>query len=206
MRQFRVGLTGGIASGKSTVANLFAARGVPVIDTDEIARAVVQPGEPALAEVLRAFGAEFRLPDGTLDRQRLRQRVFASDPDRRRLEAILHPAIRAATLQACDRSGGPYQIVVVPLLFESGFDALLERVLVVDCPEAEQRRRLLARDGETPAQVDRILASQADRATRIRGADDIIDNRGKPAELAARVAALHADYLVHAAQFQARPS
>lgn len=201
MRAFRVGLTGGIASGKSTVARLFAAHGVPVIDTDEIARAVVAPGEPALAAVLQHFGAGFRGADGGLDRRKLRARVFANPGDRERLETLLHPHIESATLAASARAGGPYQILVVPLLIESGFDRHVDRILVVDCPENLQRQRLLERDGEAADQVERILAAQADRGTRLQRADDVIVNTESPASLAAAVARLHADYLARARAF-----
>lgn len=200
MREFRVGLTGGIASGKSTVARLFAELGVPVIDTDEIARDVVRPGGPALPAVVAAFGAAVLAPDGTLDRRRMRERVFADEAARRRLEAILHPHIEAATLAASERAGGPYQLLVVPLLLESGFDRLVDRVLVVDCPEELQRQRLLARDGGSPGEADRILAAQLDRATRLARADDVVDNAGGLAAVRARVAELHAAYLGLAAR------
>lgn len=204
MRYFRVGLTGGVASGKSTVARLFAAHGVPVIDTDELARAVVKPGEPALAAILQMFGESFRGSDGGLDRRRLRERVFAYPIDRERLEALLHPHIEAATLSACERAGGPYQLIVVPLLVESGFDRHVDRVLVVDCTEQLQRERLLARDVEEPGQVERMLAAQAGRDVRLRRADDVIHNDDGPEKLAGQVDRLHAEYLSHAAQFTAR--
>jgi dephospho-CoA kinase len=198
LRAFRVGLTGGIASGKSTVADLFAELGVPVIDTDVIARDVVRPGGPALPALVAAFGPGVLAADGSLDRRRLRARVFADDAERRRLEAILHPHIEAATLAASGQAGGPYQLVVVPLLFESGFDRHVDRVLVVDCPEELQRSRLLARDGESPEQVERILASQLDRASRLARADDVIDNAGTLDATRARVAELHGAYLARA--------
>jgi len=199
MRPLRIGLTGGIASGKSTVAAGFAALGVPVIDTDEIARAVVRPGGAALPAVVEAFGADVLGVDGSLDRRRLRARVF-TDPDaRRRLEAILHPHIEAATLAASDRARGAYQVLVVPLLIESGFDRHVDRVLVVDCPEDLQRSRLLARDDEDPAQVERILAAQASRGQRLARADDVIDNAGGLDAMRDAVAALHARYLSLAA-------
>lgn len=194
MRHFRVGLTGGIASGKSTVADLFAACGVPIIDTDRIARDVVAPGSPALRELVAAFGPEILDDAGGLDRRRLRHRVFATDTERRRLEAIVHPQIEAATLAAAEQAGGPYQLLVVPLLIESGFVAHVDRVLVVDCPEDLQRERLLLRDREDPAQVERMLAAQAPRATRLARADDVIVNDAGVEPLREQVAKLHARY------------
>jgi dephospho-CoA kinase len=149
---------------------------------------------------VEAFGAGVLAPDGALDRRRLRERVFADDAERRRLEAILHPHIEAATLAASAAAGGPYQLIVVPLLFESGFDRHVDRVLVVDCPEDLQRQRLLARDGGTPAQVERMLAAQLDRASRLARADDVIDNAGGLDSARGRVAELHAAYLALAAR------
>jgi dephospho-CoA kinase len=201
---FRVGLTGGIASGKSTVAGLFAALGVPVIDTDDIARAVVQPGQPALEDIAAAFGGRFIQADGSLDRRELRAHAFASEDRRRRLEAILHPRIEAATLAASRSAGGPYQLLVVPLLIESGFDRHTDRILVVDCPVDLQRSRLLARDSESPEQVERILAAQLDRAERLRHADDVIINDGPAERLRAEVDQLHRMYLRLAAHAAAR--
>ena len=195
MRLYRVGLTGGIASGKSTVARMFAELGATVVDTDEIAREVVQPGQPALQEIVAAFGKRFLDAAGALDRRQLRAHVFADDGERRRLEAMLHPRIEAATLAACDAAGGPYQIIVVPLLIESGFDRHVNRVLVVDCPEDVQRARLLQRDDEDPERVDRILAAQLDRRSRLRRADDIIDNDGGLARAREQVLRLHGNYL-----------
>lgn len=195
MRYFRVGLTGGIASGKTTIARLFSGLGARVIDTDEIARDVVKPGEPALGEIVAAFGGEVLDAGGQLDRRRLRARVFADPAERRRLEAILHPRIEAATLAACERAEGPYQVLVVPLLVESGFDRHVDRVLVVDCPEEVQRQRLLQRDGEDPRQVERMLAAQLGRSARLARADDVIDNSGSLENAAAEVGRLHRLYL-----------
>lgn len=204
MRRFRVGLTGGIASGKSTVAAMFAELGVPVIDTDEMARSAVMPGEPALREIAAAFGQEFIQADGGLDRSRLREHVFADAGRRRRLEAILHPRIEALTLSECERAGGPYQLLVVPLLIESGFDRHVDRVLVVDCPEQTQRERLLRRDGVTPESADRILGAQLARQERLDRADDVIRNDGPPAAIQPEVARLHRVYTELACRFDAR--
>ena len=199
---FRVGLTGGIASGKSTVAHLFADLGVPVIDTDELARAVVAPGQPALAEITAAFGPQFLDGRGELDRRRLRAHVFESDERRRQLEGIVHPHIKAATLAACATAGGPYQVLVVPLLIESRFDRHTDRILVVDCPVDVQRSRLLARDAESPQQVERMLAAQLGREARLNRADDVIVNTGSVEQLRLEVQRLHQLYLRVAAQFQ----
>lgn len=196
---FRVGLTGGIASGKSTVANLFAALGVPVIDSDVIARDVVAPGTPLLAKIRETFGEDVIAPDGSLDRRRLRARVFgdseAAVAARRQLEALTHPAIRAEMEARSARAGGPYQIHAIPLLVEGGPRRHIDRVLVVDADESTQIRRLQARDGSTLAEARAILAAQADRETRLAAADDIIRNEGDIAALAAEVERLHRRYL-----------
>ncbi len=193
---FRVALTGGIASGKTTVANLFAARGVPVIDTDVIARSVVEPGEPALELVEAAFGPEVIGPDGRLDRRRLRAKIFHDPTARRTLESILHPAIRAEMeLQSAalaDRA--PYQVLVIPLLAEGGRRDHVDRVLVVDAPEAVQVERLMARDHVSEAQARASLQAQAARSDRLAMADDVIVNTGHVAELGEQVAMLHDKY------------
>jgi dephospho-CoA kinase len=171
-----VGLTGGIASGKSTVADYLGKLGANVIDTDVIAREVVEPGQPALNEIKREFGDSVLRDDGTLDRPAMRRIIFSDDEARRRLEAILHPRIRerALTLAATER--GAYQVLVVPLLVESPLRDEVDRVLVVDCAEDTQIRRLMARDGESEGGARRILASQATRDERLAIADDVINN------------------------------
>jgi dephospho-CoA kinase len=191
----RIGLTGGIASGKSTVADMFADLGTPVIDTDVIAREVVRPGQPALDEIREAFGDGVIDPDGTLDRAAMRTIVFGDDAARRRLEAILHPRIGAATRAQADAAGGDYQIIVVPLLVESALRAFVDRVLVVDCDEATQIARLLARDTESEAQARRMLAAQSTRAERMAIADDVIANDGSLDDTREQVEALHRRYL-----------
>ena len=191
----RIGLTGGIASGKSTVADMFADLGTPVIDTDVIAREVVRPGQPALDEIREAFGDGVIDPDGTLDRAAMRTIVFGDDAARRRLEAILHPRIGAATRAQADAAGGDYQIIVVPLLVESALRGFVDRVLVVDCDEATQIARLLARDTESEAQARRILAAQSTRAERMAIADDVIANDGSLDDTREQVEALHRRYL-----------
>lgn len=187
---FRVGLTGGIASGKSTVANLFAARGATVLDTDVIAREVVVPGSHALAALVAAQGGGILDRQGGLDRAELRRRIFADPATRREVEAILHPAILAELQRQAARSPGPYQVLVIPLLVEAGLEHLVDRVLVVDCTEEEQIRRLAARDGESREGAVRMLETQATRERRLAAADDVIDNGGAAAALQARVAEL----------------
>ena len=195
MTPFRVALTGGIASGKTAVANLFATHGVPVIDTDVIAREVVEPGQPALAAVVDAFGTAVLAADGRLDRPRLRERIFGDAEARRRLEAILHPAIRAEMERQSRAAGGPYQVLVIPLLVEGGRRDHIDRVLVVDVPEATQIERLVRRDGVSRDQAEAALRAQASRDARLAFADDVIENTGDLAALETRVAELHRDYL-----------
>jgi len=194
-RELRIGLTGGIASGKSIVARMFAEQGVPVIDTDIVARQVVEPGQPGLDAVIDRFGTDLLTRDGHLDRRRLRNLVFDDADQRHALEVIMHPLIRARTIELADQAGGPYQMLVVPLLVETGFSDLIDRVLVIDCPENLQRTRLLARDDETPERVNQILAAQAGRQERLAVADDVVDNTGSLEQTRARVAELHAQYL-----------
>jgi len=195
MSPFRVALTGGIASGKTAVANIFATHGVPVIDTDVIAREVVEPGQPALAAVVDAFGTGVLAADGRLDRPRLRERIFGDAEARRRLEAILHPAIRTEMERQSRAAGGPYQVLVIPLLVEGGRRDHFDRVLVVDVPEATQIERLVRRDGVTRDQAEAALRAQASRDARLAFTDDVIDNTGDVAALETRVAKLHGDYL-----------
>ena len=193
-RVWRVGLTGGIASGKSAVTDMFAALGIPVIDTDLIAREVVSPGSPALQEIAGAFGADVLLTDGSLDRPRLRKIVFSEPARRKQLEAITHPRIGVAMEAQCRQAGGPYQVVVVPLLIESGLDQRVDRVLVVDCPEELQLSRLMMRDGESTAHAKQLLAAQLSRTERLARADDVVDNAGSLADTRQRVTELDAVY------------
>lgn len=194
-KPLRIGLTGGIASGKSTVADMFAELGVPVIDTDVIAREVVEPGQPALAEIREAFGAGVIAADGTLDRRAMRAIVFDDDAARRRLEAILHPKIGEATREQAEAAGGAYQIVVVPLLIGSSLRGFVDRVLVVDCDEQTQIARLLDRDAESEDQARRMLAAQSSRTDRLAIADDVIVNDGALEATREQVLALHGSYL-----------
>lgn len=194
-RPLRVGLTGGIASGKTTVANFFAELGAPIIDTDIIARQVVEPGAPALDEIRRAFGDAVFNDDGTLDRKVMRKLVFADSGKRRRLERILHPRIREVTLNQITAVTYPYMIIVVPLLAESPLKEYVDRVLVVDCSEDAQLARLLSRDADGEDQARRIIAAQASREERLAIADDVVRNDGHLDETRARVAELHDEYL-----------
>src|SRR5579863_6258202 len=156
-RAFRVGLTGGVASGKSTAAKFFGALGVPIIDTDQVARDVVEPGQPPLERLIERFGPTILTPDGHLDRPALRNIVFSDPKARADLEALTHPAIGAAMEARSATAGGPYQILVIPLLVEKNLSSHVDRVLVVDCAEAFQRQRLAARDGSSPAEAQSIL-------------------------------------------------
>jgi|SRR5664279_3314093 len=196
---WRVGLTGGIASGKSTVASRFAELGVPVIDLDQVARELVAPGSALLAQVLARFGPGVRDAAGALDRRALRDIVFADDAARRDLEALMHPAIRTRSAERSRLAGGPYQIIVDPLIAESGTASQYDRILLVDCDEALQRSRLGQRDGSSAVQIEAILRVQATRAARRAIAADVLENSGNVAALAPRIQALHQRYLALAA-------
>ncbi len=189
-----VGLTGGIGSGKSTVAGMFAERGVPVIDTDVIAREVVAPGTPGLQQVVEAFGEAILDGQGRLDRARLRAQVFQDEAARRRLEAILHPLIEASVRERLARLDAPYAIVVIPLLAETGGYPFIEHVLVVDASRETQIRRTMARDGIDREAVERILAAQAERERRLALADDVLDGELPLPELRKRVHLLDQRY------------
>jgi dephospho-CoA kinase len=181
--RLRIGLTGGIASGKSTVAERFRELGVPVIDADEAARAVVAPGRPGLAQVVEQFGAAILGRSGELDRRALRERIFADAEARGRLEALLHPLIRTEMARLADAARGPYLVMAIPLLVEGGSRADLDRILVVDLDESTQLARIVSRDGVSEAQARAILAAQASRAERLAKADDILENSGSIDEL-----------------------
>lgn len=191
----RIGLTGGIASGKSTVADLFVNLGAALVDTDAVAREVVAPGEPALEEVRRAFGAGVIDPRGELDRRALREIVFADADRRRELEAILHPRIRERTLTLLEQARGPYVIAAVPLLVETGFAEHVARVLVVDCPVETQVERLMQRDRIDRTAAEAAIGAQAAREARLAAADDVIDAGGNRASTRQQVEKLHRRYL-----------
>jgi dephospho-CoA kinase len=193
-----VGLTGGIASGKSAVASMLADLGANVVDTDEIARDVVATGQPGLQAIVEAFGPDILAGDGSLDRRKMRERVFSNTETRKQLEAILHPLIREELWRRVDVSDNPIQVLVIPLLVESGLASTVDRVLVVDCPRQTQLERLQDRDGETPEQAARILDAQASREARLAVADDVIDNAGSLSMLRLSVQDMYARYLAYA--------
>ena len=199
-RPYTVALTGGVAAGKSAVARLFAALGVPVLDADAAARAVVQPGQPALAEIAATFGPEAIAADGSLDRRWMRQRVFADVGQRRRLEAIVHPRVRAWIEARLDAVRASYALLDIPLLAETWpAYAWVDRVLLVDAPQALRRRRLMQRDRIDAGDAQRLLDAQASDAARRQRADDVLDNSGGEQALESAVAALHAHYRLLAA-------
>lgn len=191
-----IGLTGGIGSGKSTVADLFAAQGVAVVDTDLIAHDLTGPAGAAMPEILAAFGDTVRQPNGGLDRVAMRRQVFADPQVRQQLEGILHPRIRSEAERRCRLATTPYVLLVVPLLIESGaYRDRVRRVLVVDCDEATQVARVVARSGLSPEEVRRIIATQLARAERLAAADDVIVNMAGVAALEPQVLAMHERYL-----------
>ena len=191
----RVGLTGGIGSGKSTAAALFAGHGVPVIDADEIARQLVTPGQPAYEQVIRTFGTSIVATNGRLDRDRLRRIVFADPEQRKRLEAVLHPLVRHEIQRETRRLQAPYCIIVIPLLIEANQRDLVDRVLVIDCDEGLQLQRVAGRSQLTEDEIQKIIGAQLDRNERLRHADDVILNNTDLGELRANVEALHQRYL-----------
>jgi dephospho-CoA kinase len=197
---FRVALTGGIASGKTAVATAFAGLGVPVIDTDQIARDVVEPGSAALDQIVIAFGPSVLDESGHLDRRRMRDIVFADPEQRKKLEAITHPAIRAELARRSSTAGGAYQLHAIPLFAEGGAKGNYDRVLVVDCPEPLQIQRLMLRDKVDEAQARQALAAQAAREQRLAIADDTIVNNDTLDTLRSQVTALHKRYLELAAK------
>ena len=194
--RLRIGLTGGIASGKSTVTQRFAELGVPVIDADVASRSVVEPGKPGLAQVVQRFGPEVLDAQGHLDRRALRALIFNDSDSRRALDAILHPLIRAEMELMAAAAQGPYIVMAIPLLIESGnARARVDRVLVVDVDETLQIRRVQARDGGSPDEARAILGSQASRGARLAEADDVLLNTGSVADLRQAVDRLHEQYL-----------
>ncbi|USD37197.1 MULTISPECIES: dephospho-CoA kinase [Ferrimonas] len=195
MSALLIGLTGGIGSGKTTVANLFADRGIELIDADLIAREVVAPGSDGLAAIVDHFGADVLNGEGQLDRAALRQRVFNDEQELAWLNALIHPLVRATMVARGRQARSAYALLVIPLLIENGLQSLVERVVVVDLPEAEQIRRTMARDDNSRSLVENIMANQASRQQRLDGADDRIDNSGDLTDLTQQVDALHQQYL-----------
>lgn len=193
--RLKVGLTGGLASGKSTAARCFELLGVPVIDADQVARELTEPSHPALEQVTRAFGTAILTPDGHLNRRALARQVFQDPEARERLESILHPLIRRRMLDLMQDLQAPYCILSIPLLLETGQRTLVDRVLVLDAPREQQVLRAMARDHRTREEVEAILASQLDRTERLRGADDILTNQRDPGALCDEVRDLHRFYI-----------
>jgi len=213
MRTFAIGLTGGIGSGKSTVADLFAAQGVPIIDTDMIAHALTAPGGAAMPVIQEAFGAAFITPEGALERSRMRSAIFNDPAAKKQLEGILHPLIAAQALREAELASlgaganADYLMYVVPLLVESGhWRDRVHRILVVDCEEALQLQRVMQRNGMNAAQAGAIMAAQATRAERLAAADDVIDNNGDATHLPYQVTQLHAQFQIQARQWLCAPT
>ncbi|EPR3240633.1 dephospho-CoA kinase [Klebsiella aerogenes] len=197
---YTVALTGGIGSGKSTVADEFAHLGVTVIDADIIARQVVEPGTPALLAIAERFGPQMINDDGSLNRRRLRERIFAHSEDKAWLNALLHPLIQQETRRQMQASTSPYLLWVVPLLVENRLTDKADRVLVVDVPKETQIERTIRRDGVSREHAEHILAAQATREQRLAAADDVIENMGSADVVASHVARLHDKYLMLASQ------
>ena len=196
-----VAITGGIGSGKTTVANQFAALGIEVVDADLIAREVVEPGTPALAAIASHFGPGILDEQGRLDRRALRERIFSDPAAKSWLNALLHPIIRSEMLRQCAAANSPYCLLVVPLLVENRLTELADRVLVIDVDEATQIERTCRRDGVNREQAQAILASQASRSERLAMADDVLDNQSGTTEtIRERILALHETYLAFASQ------
>ncbi len=189
-----IGLTGGIGSGKTAVSERFEKLGVPVIDADILSRELVAPGQPALAEIEAAFGAEIILSSGELNRKALGEIVFSNPSQRTTLEAILHPRIQAAMRSRLAELDAPFAILVIPLLLEAHQETMVDRILLIDAPQRLQRRRIQARDGISPARIERILAAQSDRSKRLAVADDVIVNDRDLQHLDRSVAALYDRY------------
>ena len=201
MSDFVVGLTGGIGSGKSTVADLFVAQGAALVDTDAIAHELTAPGGIAMPALLAEFGPELATATGALDRAAMRRLVFADATAKARLEAILHPLIRQVSGQRCQAATTPYVVLAVPLLVESGnYRQRCDRIVVVDCPESLQIERVMSRNGLAAAEVEAIMAAQASRAQRLAVADDVVLNAAGRDSLSAQVAVLHQKYLALATE------
>lgn len=188
----KVGLTGGIGSGKSTVAKALQSKGITLVDADQIAREVVEPGEAALIQITEKFGEAILLKDGTLDRAALKQKIFSDNHAKQQLEGILHPSIRQRLLQRIDEASDTlYVLADIPLLVENNYPHYFDRVVVVDCTETQQIARVKARDTLNEAQIQRIMQNQANRQTRLAAATDIIDNTGDLASLKTQIEKLH---------------
>lgn len=191
----KIGLTGGIGCGKTTVCRLFADLGVPVVDADLIARRLVEPGEPALQAIVQTFGADMLKTDGSLDRPKLREAIFADPEQKRRLDAIMHPRVYASIAADVAALQADYCLIAVPLLLESKNPYVVDRILVVDCPQPLQIERVVTRDKLSAEQAQAIVASQMPRPERLARADDVIDNSAGPELLAEQVKSLHNSYI-----------
>ncbi len=198
---FVVGLTGGIGSGKTTVANLFAKRGIELVDADLIAREVVEPGQPALAQIAEHFGSNVLNPDGSLNRAELRQQIFSHPEQRNWLEQLTHPLIRQLTVQRLQQAKSDYVILVSPLLLETDQHRLCHHLLVVDVPESVQIERTVQRDSNSDQQVQKIIAAQCDRQLRLERADSVVDNTQSAETLAPRVKQLDQQFRELAARY-----
>lgn len=190
----KIGLTGGVGCGKSEVGKLFAAKGVPVFDADIVAREVVEPGRPAFDDIVKAFGQAL-VVDGVLDRKALREKVFADSAARRKLEAIVHPRVYQELSECAERASAPYCVFAIPLLIETGRQAFVDRMLVVDCAQEQQYARVRRRDGLDDTAIERVLQAQVSRERRLAEADDVIENSGSMEALAEQVERLHRAYL-----------
>ncbi|KFZ36185.1 dephospho-CoA kinase [Shewanella mangrovi] len=195
MADYIVGLTGGIGSGKSTVANLFAELGVVIVDADIIAREVVAKGSNGLQQIVNHFGDTILTADGALDRAKLREHIFQHPNERTWLNALLHPLIRQRMVAQCQQARSPYALMVVPLLFENHLERLVNHTLVIDIAEETQIRRTIERDQVSKAQVRSIMSSQIGREQRLKGADDVVSNEGDVDALRSQILALHKKYL-----------
>lgn len=191
----KVGLTGGIGCGKSTVAKIFAGLNVPMLDADEIARRLVEKGQPALAQIQQEFGNAILNPDGSLNRKTLRERIFSSPQQKQKLESILHPLIYKTLQAELEQLTAPYCIISIPLLFETDMTHFVDRILVIDCPVETQLERVKVRDGLTDERIQSIIDSQVSRTFRKAKADDLIDNSATDYRLAEQVKKLHNLYL-----------
>lgn len=201
--RFSIGLTGGIGCGKTTVADYFATLGAAIIDADQIAHDLTGPNGPAMPAIAASFGIDFVLPDGAMDRAKMRDRVFSDPREKSRLEAILHPLIGSETQRAADAAVGDYLIFVVPLLIESGrWRDMVDRILVVDCPESLQIERVVRRSRLSVARIQSIMDAQVPRAVRLAAADDVLLNDGESRSLFHQIDALHAKYQKFAFEFR----
>jgi len=200
LKILKVGLTGGVGCGKSTVASLFAERGVPVLDADQMAHAMVEPGQPGYAAIIAAFGDKL-LDNGRINRNRLRNRVFANAGDRRILESILHPLVYQALHDQAECLKSPYCLFAIPLLIETGQQDFVDRILVVDCLPGQQYERVRQRDGLDDISIGLIMQAQASREVKLAAANDVIENTGRIEQLQAQVNKLHQAYLAMAHEY-----